>query len=404
MALPELNCTGCGEGYPLSRRNPRCEKCGEPLEVRMDVPCAMPGGDVLTQTIFDRYGGYLPFSEQGRSVSLHEGFTPLIGSPRLAERLGAAALLLKNETVNPTWSFKDRGTVTALGQVLARGERAVGTVSTGNMAVSVAAYGAAAGLNTVVLVSSDIPEEKLSPIAVHGAAVIRVEGDYGELYRYSLELGDRLGISFLNSDVPFRVEGYKTCSFELCEQTHYRVPDYVIVPTSAGGNIRGIVKGFEEFLRCGFIDRLPVVVCAQAAGCAPIHNGFEQGLARVERVTDPSTIAHAIENPLPPSGNRVLKKLREIGGVSVAVSDPEILSAQAMLAGVGLFAQPAGAVPLAAALKMANQGKFSPTDRIALIVTGGGLKYVAALSHHRLTTEACTLQSLEDTLTAHLRG
>ena len=379
-----LICTQCEKQYPIRRSHPRCDACGEPLAVEM-IRGRINEGNSLTQTVFERYANFLPFATEDSTVSLGEGFTPLMESHTIARALGIRRLLFKNETQNPTWSFKDRGTVVALRHAMILGYNRIGTVSSGNMAVSVAAYGARAGLKTVTLVGGDIPSEKLNPIAVYNPVLIAVDGDYGDLYFRSLELGQQHDIYFMNSDVPFRVEGSKTIAFELCEQLEFTCPDYVIVPTSSGGNIRGILKGFEEFKLNGLIDTVPTMVCVQAQGCAPIHEAYRTGTGHVSRVPHPSTIAHAIENPFPPSGNEVLRKLREHGGIVTAVSDEEIIRAQGELAGEGIFGQPASAVSLAALKKLLRDNVVQEDASVVCIVTGSGLKYTAAFEKHRFS-------------------
>lgn len=396
MKKTDLVCTRCGEIFPITGVYPRCDICNEPLEVKKVTEGRIKDGNTLNQTILERYEDFFPFKGIREDICLHEGFTPLVASARLAAELGVKAVHLKNETENPTWSFKDRGTSAGIQHALKLGYKKIGTVSSGNMAASIAAYGAKAGLKTFILVSADLPPEKLNPIAIYNPVLIRVQGDYENLYYESLKIGQKQAIYFINSDVPFRVEGSKTIAFEICEQLGFAVPDYVVVPTSSGGNLRGIIKGFEEFKLCGLIDRMPRIVCAQARGCAAIYNAHENNHAKISRVEKPDTIAHAIENPLPPSGNAILRKLRENDWIAVAVSDEEIIHAQKRLAGEGIFGQPAAAVPLAAVRQLAGKGVIGSNDTVVLIVTGGGLKYTAAFERHDLQVADCRMEGLRE--------
>jgi threonine synthase len=399
MKNPFLACTKCQKEFPLERVHPRCPSCNEPLEVV--YPRLKKGKIPSRGTLIERYQAFFPFRLIHEGISLGEGNTPLLRSSVVASELGVKKLFFKNETQNPTWSFKDRGTVAGLEHALSLGFKKIGTVSTGNMAVSVAAYGARAKVDTYVLVSAGLPKEKIGPIAIYHPHLIMVDGDYGELYFKSLEIGERFGIYFISSDVPFRVEGSKTIAFEICEQMSFEPPDYVVVPVSAGGNVRGILKGFEEFYRVGLIDRIPKMIVSQASGCSPVTNAFEKGNESIERVVDPHTIAHAIENPFPPSGNQVLRKLKETGGTAVKVSDEEILEAQALMAREGIFGQPAAAVPLAAVKKLLATGYLKPTDSVVCIVTGGGLKYTAALEHHRFDVKRIGIDQIEQVLSPY---
>ena len=396
MKSPFLACTKCQKEFPVGRVHPRCPSCNEPLEVV--YPRLKKGKIPCKGTLLERYQAFFPFPSIHREVSLGEGNTPLLHSSVVASELGIPKLFFKNETQNPTWSFKDRGTVTGLEHALSLGFKKIGTVSTGNMAVSVAAYGARAKAETYVLVSHGLPAEKVGPIAIYRPHLIMVDGDYSELYFKSLEIGEKFGIYFINSDVPFRVEGSKTIAYEICEQMDFDPPDYVIVPVSAGGNLRGILKGFEEFYRVGLIHRIPRMVVSQAGGCSPITNAFEKGKETIERVLNPSTIAHAIENPFPPSGNQVLRKLKENGGTAVKVSDEEILEAQAMMAKEGIFGQPEAAVPLAAVKELLVDGYLKRTDSVVCIVTGGGLKYTAALAQHSFDVKKIGIEKIEEAL------
>ncbi|MBN2568316.1 MAG: threonine synthase [Deltaproteobacteria bacterium] len=396
MKKTDLICTHCKRVFPVNTVYPRCHECNEPLEVKKVAEGTIKKGNPLNQTILERYEAFFPFKGIEEDVCLHEGFTPLVPSVRLAEEMGVRTIHLKNETENPTWSFKDRGTSVGIQHALKLGYTKIGTVSSGNMAASMAAYGAKAGLKTYIMVSADLPQEKVNPIAIYNPVLIRVKGDYGNLYHESLKLGSEQSIYFINSDVPFRVEGSKTIAFEICEQLNFTVPDYVVVPTSSGGNLRGIIKGFEEFKLCGLIDRMPRIVCAQARGCAAIYNAHRNNHERISRVENPNTIAHAIENPLPPSGNEILRKLRANDWTSVAVSDEEIIHAQRRLAGEGIFGQPAAAVPLAAVKQLAGKGVLGAGDSVVLIVTGGGLKYTAALEKHDLHVDDCSSDVLPE--------
>ncbi|WP_297503224.1 threonine synthase [Thermococcus sp.] len=360
----KLRCPICGRTYeePVQR----CS-CGEPVEFKI-----LKGEPYIGKSVWERFWNFWPI-EPVLEFSLGEGDTPLVKS-RLGEELGIR-LYLKNETANPTWSFKDRGTFLAVSYAIKAGYKAVGTVSTGNMAASVAAYAARAGLSAKILVSENADEEKLKAVSVYGGSVIRVRGDYGRLYFESLKLGENLGVYFINSDNPFRVEGYKGIAFEIAEET---TPDYVLIPTSSGGLFRGIAKGFIELMRNGLIEELPKLITVQAKGCSPICRAFREGKARIEHFERPKTIAKAIANPYPPSGNAVLKLLREFNWLCVTVSDEGIIEAQKKLAGEGLFVQPASATGIAALKKLVESGTIPEGTKVVSILTGSGLK---TLSH-----------------------
>ncbi|MFY9613310.1 MAG: threonine synthase [Tissierellaceae bacterium] len=396
MNKEKLVCTNCGESYDKETKNFRCDKCGEPIELEEVKEGKISDGNPLGQTLLERYKDFYPSLSTENNFSLNEGFTSLVSVDDMAKEYGISGLFFKNETQNPTWSFKDRGTVTGVLRAMNLGYKKIGTVSTGNMATSVAAYGARAGLDTYILVKKGIAEEKLKPIAIYGAELIEVEGDYSKLYDESLAIGHENDIYFINSDVPYRVEGYKTMAFEICEQLGFEAPDYVIVPTSAGGDIRGIEKGFREFYKLGLIDKLPKMVAVQASGCSPIYNAFREGKLEISRVADPETIAHAIENPYPPSGNQVLRMLKKNGGLALGVDDVDILKSQKKLASLGLFVQPASATSLAAVEKLYKEKLLKESDNVVCVLTGSGLKYTAALDEHDLDVYTCKLEELND--------
>jgi len=391
-----LVCTGCGEQVD-DEKALRCPGCDGPLELP-EIVGSRPGPWVPGETLIERYKDFFPFANGRADLSLGEGFTPLVKLDGIGKRLGLSVLWGKNEGANPTWSFKDRGTLAGVIHALESGYSRIGTVSTGNMAASVAAYGAKAGLETVILVGRGLPREKLGPIAMYGARLIKVDGDYGRLYYESLRLAKDRNIAFINSDAPFRVAGSRTIAYEICEQLNFTGPDWVLIPVSAGGNFRGIARGFREFFLSGLIDKVPRLMAVQADGCSPVVRAFEEGSPKVDRFDSPHTVAHAIENPFPPSGNEVLRLVRENGWSCRAVSEDSILEAQRELAMEGLFVQPASAVSLAALKDAVRDGLVESGQSAALVLTGSGLKYTAVFGQHDLTWEESTLENLGNAL------
>ncbi|MCL1941020.1 MAG: threonine synthase, partial [Synergistaceae bacterium] len=293
MKEADLICVGCGKNIGGTKIF-RCPDCDSPLELVFDGH----GIEKSKKCSAERYQKFFPF-EPHEIISLGEGNTPLVPVPRLAEKAGVKSLWVKNESANPTWSFKDRGTSCCATHAKATGFDHIGTVSSGNMAASVAAYGAYAGMKTTILVKENLADEKLAPVAIYGARLFRVAGNYDDVYNKSFEIGKDKGIYFMNSDVPFRVAGSRAISFEIAESFDFDVPEWVIVPTSAGGNIRGIISGFADLKKYGYTSRNPRFICAQAAGCSPIVTAYEKGEMKIDRFPAPDTIAHAIDNPFP---------------------------------------------------------------------------------------------------------
>ncbi len=383
-----LKCKTCGAEYDASQPIFRC-RCGEPLDLVWDGA----GINAAERSQAKRYAAFFPF-EADEWTSLGEGGTPLVSVPAFADELGLSRVEIKNESANPTWSFKDRGTASCVAHARALGYRKIGTVSSGNMAASVAAYAAAAGLEAYILVKGNVADEKLAPIAIYGAHLLRVAGAYDELYSESLRLGAERGIYFMNSDVPFRPAGSRTIAYEIAEDRGFDVPDWVVVPTSAGGNIRGIINGFEDLLRAGMTKRMPRFLCAQALNNQPIVEAFAAGRTRIRRAPGTETIAHAIDNPFPPSGNRVVSELRRLGGAAAGVPESDIVKAQADMARHGLFAQPASCVPLGALRLARAAGTVKEGESAVLVMTGSGLKYTTAFSAHSLSWRDCSIADL----------
>jgi threonine synthase len=386
----KLICTYCGKAYPLNHPHQRCEDCYEPLELEIFK------GELKEGSVWKRYSDFYPFDfGEIEKLSLGEGDTPVTFS-KLSEEL-SNFIYLKDETQNPTWSFKDRGTIIGVTRTIQLGFKRVGTVSTGNMAASLSAYAAKAGMEAVILVAH-VPEEKVYPIVVYGSRLIEVNAYFGDIYRKSLELGKKAGIYFINSDDPFRVEGYKTLGFEVAEWAIVNGEfDYIVVPTGSGGLFRGILKAFLEMKHSGLIRSLPKFIAVQAEGCAPIAKAYEDGEESVESVKEPKTVAAAIADPFPPSGNEVLRKLRKHGR-AIAVSDKEILESQLMLARSGIFVQPASATTIAAIRRMKEEG--CEGKRFMCILTGAGIKAISAVKEglKAYSVQRSTLDGLERAL------
>ena len=323
-----------------------------------------------------RYRALLPKTDRElvkRRVFMGEGGTPCLRARRIERDLGCREVWLKDETCNPTGSFKDRGTALGVAVLARLGFSALGTVSTGNMAKSVAAYAARAGMEATIWVGASTPTQKLAPVAVHGASLLRIDAPYGEIYNASIEWSQRTNVPFINSDSALRVEGQKTIAYEIAEQLGGHAPDWLIVPTSSGGNFSAIAKGLQEASDGGWLGGHCRLVAVQAAECAPIARGWKEGSSKPIEVPPPTTIAGAISNPVPPSGARVLRWLRQTNGCAIAVSDPDIEAAQFRFASKsGRFVQPASAACLAALERLRNENVVKREDSVVLLLTGSG--------------------------------
>lgn len=390
--MPYFICVACGKKQTLST-GLRCE-CGEPLEIRYES--IEPPARIKDEPNFiSRNINIFPFRQLKPELSLGEGATPLLTTTHLRKETGLRALYLKNEAVNPTWSFKDRGTSLGVQAAIKFGLKAIGTVSSGNMAASISAFAARAGLQAYVFVQNNIPEEKIQPIAIYGPTLNRGVGDYGQLYFNALAFGQKHNIYFISSDNPFRIEGQKTVAYEILDQLDYETLDFIIMPVSSGGNMASVIKGCEEMEMMGLIKKAPLIIGVQAAGCSPIAKAISEGKDKIEHFGQPNTIAQAISNPMPPSGNRILSKVKEGRANVITVTEKEIITAQASLANKeGLFVQPASAVSVAAICKLVSSGILKPKHRVAAIMTGSGLKDTNVLTHHRLKAGAVPVDNL----------
>ena len=392
-----LECFFCQKKYPFDPFNTFCPKCQEPLlfsplvkEKKFSLEEAHP----LEKTL-----DFLPLSKVDLNLSLGEGSTPLIKLKHLSDYYQLPPTFAKNEMFNATGSFKDRGTTVAVQKAVSLGVHKIGTVSTGNMATSTAAYGARARLKTFVLVKEDISSEKLLSTVVYRPVLVKVKGDYGALTSKSFALGRKYSIYFMNSVDPFRVEGYKVIGFEIFLQLNHQPPQYIFAPVSSGGHLIGLMRAFLDLKQEGFIQQLPIFVGVQAQGCSPIAQAFASGKPKVERIETPKTIAQAISNPDPPGGNILLNMIREDNGMILDVTDEEILEAQKILAEFeGIFCQPASATTLAGLLKLSKKMKFKTTDNIVLVITGSGLKALKAIESSQINVHQASISDLENTL------
>jgi threonine synthase len=397
--MDNVVCLFCGTSRPHDPFSLFCPDCDEPLllaPVSPDKPRAIRAG---ASSSFEMFADFLPFTSFDRTLSLGEGRTPLVPLRRLSAGLGLPRILAKNEGQNPTGSFKDRGTALAIQKAAALGFRRIGTVSTGNMAASTAAYGARADIRTYVLLKEGTSRTSLQNAGVFGPVLVTVRGDYGRLFYESLRIGKKLGIWFMNSIDPFRIEGYKVTGFEIFVQLGRQAPDFLFVPLSSGGHLLGLMRAFEDLERAGLVSSYPTFVGVQAEGCAPLVRAFEAGRQKYERLKEARTIAHAISNPAPPAGNAVLKLIAQHKGLLVSVSDGEMLEAQRALASTeGLFCQPESAVSLAGLTKLRANGRMGSAGSAVLVLTGSGLKAPQALEAVPLDVHGLGFEDLEGQL------
>ncbi|HMF50073.1 MAG TPA: threonine synthase [Candidatus Saccharimonadales bacterium] len=383
--IARLRCPKCRH-EPASRTVFQCPQCRSVLEVNIEIGHLQPADfDRMRQSrdlSIWRWFDFFPVNDRSSIVSLGEGNTPLIHARRLGDKIGITNLYLKNDTVLPTGSLKDRSNSVGLSVARELGFKTAAVMSTGNAAASVAAYSAAAGIESVVLVTKGTAPSKIIQARAYGATVIVVDGDFdyevAKLYKAAIQ---EFGWYDCLSSNPYRDEGKKSYAYEMVDQFDGRIPDWVIHPTAGGTGIYAMWKGYKEFLSLGWIDRAPKLVAAQSEAAAPIVAAFEKGLSDVEPVTARETVAESIQVGNPTSlGWRALAALRESGGTAVAVRDDEILEAQALTGSLaGIFAEPAAATSVAAAKKLRDAGIISRADTVVCNLTGHGLKQPEAV-------------------------
>lgn len=321
-----------------------------------------------------KYVAFYPIENFKNIISLEEGGTPLIHAKNLGKEQSLKYLYLKNEGMNPTGCFKDRGTLVEVTKAKEMGAKAICLASTGNMAASVAAYSSVAGIPCYVLVPEGTPIGKLSQTLTFGARVIQIRGDYSECAKLAEQMSKRFGY-YLAGDYTFRTEGQKSEGYEIIEQLFWKSPDYVLCPIGCGTNFHAIYKGIKEFHKLGLTDKIPKLIGVQSPGCNPISLAVSQKNKDFEIQTHPNTIASAmcVGNPL--DGKKILDDIYESGGTCIDVSDEEILEAQQDLSrNEGVFAEPSGAMSYGAVKKLQKDSFFKKDDVIVCMVNGNGLK------------------------------
>jgi threonine synthase len=381
-----LRCRECARPYPAEALHV-CDWCFGPLEVVYDyeaVAASMTREKIEAgpRTIW-RYADLLPANPAG-AVDLGAGCTPLLRADRLAAELGLGELWIKNDTVNPTGSFKDRVVSVALTKARELGFKVAACPSTGNLANSVAAHAARAGMRSVVFIPSDLEPSKVQMTAVFGGCLVAVDGSYDDVNRLCAELaGEHPTWAFVNVNVrTYYAEGSKTLAFEVAEQLGWQAPDHVVVPIASGSQLTKVAKGFKELYQVGLLDEEPHVRVsgAQAAGCSPVATAFAAGSDDIRPVR-PSTIAKSLAIGNPADGIYALDAVRASGGAIESVTDDELVEGIRLLARTeGIFAETAGGVTIATLAKLAAQGVVRRDERVVAYITGNGLKTLDAVA------------------------
>ncbi len=378
-----LKCRECGREYPEEALHV-CEFCFGPLEVVYDYEKIK--GAISRESIergprsIWRYKELLPASSD---LDIGTGYTPLIKADNLAAELGLKELYLKNDTLNPTWSFKDRVVSVALAKAIELGYDTIACASTGNLANSVAAHAAKAGLKCYVFIPRDLEPGKIMASAVYGPNLVAVDGNYDDVNRLCSEVAGQYDWAFVNITIrPYYAEGSKTLGFETVEQLGWKVPDHVVIPVASGSMLTKIHKSFKEMHKVGLLDEEPNVrvSAAQAEGCNPVTTAFKNNTFNVKPVK-PDTIAKSLAIGNPADGYYGLKVLEETGGSAEDASDEEIVEGIKLLARTeGIFAETAGGVTVACLKKLVETGKIDKDETTVAYITGGGLKTLEAVA------------------------
>ncbi|MBA2527337.1 MAG: threonine synthase [Pyrinomonadaceae bacterium] len=387
MNITHLECAACGLEHEAQRLHNLCRECGKPLLVRYDLERA---GRSLTKESLSgrradmwRYREVLPVESDENVVTLGEGWTPLLRTERLGRKLGLRNLYIKDESQNPTQSFKARGMTAAVSMAKELGARKLAVPSAGNAAGALAAYSARAGLECFIFMPRDTPRANVVECEQTGAHVSLMDGlitDCGAEVGRRKEAEGWFDVSTLKE--PYRIEGKKTLGYELAEQLGWTLPDVIVYPTGGGTGLIGMWKAFDEMEKMGWIGlERPRMVTVQAAGCAPIVRAFEEGKRFADEFPNAATVASGLRVPRAIGDFLIIDALRESGGTAIAVTDEELIAATREIGSAeGLFCAPEGAACLPALRKMIKAGQVKPEERVVLFNTGAGVKYLESFS------------------------
>ena len=382
MTKVTLQCRECKKEYEPTFKY-ICDDCFGPLDVKYDFPSVTKETFANREHTYWRYYEMLPILDKSNIVSIHAGMTPLIKAEKLGKELGLNKLYIKNDSVNPTFSFKDRPAGIAVSKAKEFGLSAVGCASTGNLASATAAHAAKGGFPCYVFAPSDIEHAKIAQALSYGAKYIAVDGTYDDCNRIAARIGDSKGIGIVNINMrSYYVEGSKTLAFEVAEQLGWQVPDQLIIPVGSGAMLNAICKGFEELQTTSLLADVSDMhmVAAQPHGCAPIVDAFKKKSNEVIPVENPDTVAKSLAIGDPGDGRYVLKRLQQYNGLAEESNNKEILDAILLLARTeGIFTEPAGGVAVAVLKKLVEDGKIDKNDNTICYVTGNGLKATEAL-------------------------
>ena len=383
MNVTHLECGACGLRHEARRLHNLCGQCGKPLLVRYDLKGAARS---LTKESLQarradiwRYLEVMPVEREENIVTLGEGWTPLLPAPRLAARVGLSKLFIKDESQNPTQSFKARGMSAAVSMAKELGAQKLAVPSAGNAAGALAAYSARAGLEAHIFMPRDTPRANVIECEQTGAHVTLMDGlitDCGAEVARRKETEGWFDVSTLKE--PYRIEGKKTLGYELAEQLDWELPDVIIYPTGGGTGLIGMWKAFDEMEAMGWIgEKRPRMVTVQAAGCAPIVRAFEEGKQFADEFPNAATVASGLRVPRAIGDFLILDALRSSGGTAVSVTDEELIAATGEIgASEGLFCAPEGAACLPALRKLIAAGKVKEDETVVLFNTGAGVKYL----------------------------